>query len=90
MQCPAIKACKHDTKMILSLCLNLNINGPNISTAQYVKSAASSNLSLGKSATFLTPIFSLSLQQVTHSNTTDFVMELILITQKLRLLSHSI
>ena len=53
-----------------------------ISGGEYVKGAVSWNLSFGRSANIWTPIFTLSLQQLTQLKATDFVMELALIIQK--------
>ena len=79
MYCPTCKTSKHCTITFYFISFDF---GPNMSTGQYVKCAASWNLSLGRSAIIWTPIFPLSLRQVTQLNTTDFVMELALMIEK--------
>ena len=80
--CHACKTNKHCTITFYFISFDFYLNGPNMSTAWYVKGAASWNLSLGISAIIWTPIFRLSLRQITQLNTTNFVMELALIIQK--------
>ena len=56
--------------------LCFTINGPNISTTQYVKGGYSSNLSFGRSVAICPQILPQSLQHIVHLKTTDFTAEL--------------
>ena len=54
--------------LLTSLRLCFTINGPNMSTPQWVNGAVLVNLQAGRSAIFCSPILHLNLRQSTHLN----------------------